>query len=105
MSTNELKHFLGNCMCDTRSMSCWFWYTASKQRDLGQDDSWFDKQQEQAIEAYIAERTLEGRLVELDLLEQALNGGYNLNTFKRKRLHELITRLDALKSNERKETT
>lgn len=39
---------------------------------------------------------LEARLVELDLLEQALNEGVSIDTFKMKRLDDIKSRIDAI---------
>lgn len=39
---------------------------------------------------------VEGRFVELDLLEQAINADWDMNTFKLRRLADLKERLDKL---------
>ena len=47
-----------------------------------------------AIQALQDRAILEGRLVELDLLEQALNDGRDIQTFKLQRRDDLIQRLN-----------
>lgn len=50
-----------------------------------------DRQLIPIIQAYTAKKVLEGRLIELDLLEQALNSGWDMNKYKRYRLTSLTS--------------
>lgn len=52
-----------------------------------------ERQAAKAIDALV----LEMRLVELDLLEQALNAGHNIEAFKLKRLYALEAALKEVK--------
>ena len=51
------------------------------------------KTQAEAIKAYTDTKMLKARLVELDLLEQAINLGQDINEFKMYRLGELTAQL------------
>lgn len=55
----------------------------------------------QAIDTYTADKEIRARLVELDLLEQALNANdwNDLTEYKLYRLEDLTNRLEALKAN------
>lgn len=43
----------------------------------------------EAIQAYCKQQVIEGRLIELDLLEQAINQGRDMNEYKMMRLKDL----------------
>jgi len=54
----------------------------------------------QALSAYITEREMEARLVELDLLEQAINIGRDIYFHKMERLEDLEARLTQSKEQQ-----
>lgn len=54
-SGNPIVHILGHCS-SSHEGDCWYWETSEKRRNSNKGSVWFEEQQQQAIEAYIAER-------------------------------------------------
>jgi len=57
---------------------------------------WAERRLKPAFRALIHDREVRARFVELDLLEQAINQGRDMNKYKLQRLADLEKRLDAL---------